>query len=372
MIKNLSSLLPAYLHSDIIFSTFAIFISIISVNPAKAQLIDSGEILRAGADDANVLLKEYLKPFGGGFGADLNSGWFTSAKPLDKFGFELLATVSASLVPEKDRLFNVSALNLKTVNLLRGPNQTPTAFGENEIETSTLGTVVENEEIFSFVMPEGSGYHFVPAPMAQFSLGLPGNSQISIRYTPAITIDSDYTFKIFGIGGIIGLNSLFFNDQLPFDLSIQAGIMDLFADADYQVQPIEDPDVENSYPESHWEDQGIDFNSYSFTANILAGKHYSILSLYAGIGYQSASTKINTRGSYPVVVPKSGSVEPGEPLNEIQSIDEPINFTLKGVNNFHAVGGLRLKLAVFSISASYTLAEYPTLKAGLGIIVGSE
>lgn len=139
------------------FSLFFLLLYLIPVVPVKAQLFESGQILRAGAEDANLLLKGYLKSFGGGFGADLNSGWFTSAKPLEKFGFDLRATGSTiSFVPPKDRVFDVSQLGLKTVRVLDGPDKTPTAFGDDTDNTSRLGTTFFNsdtqqqEELFSF------------------------------------------------------------------------------------------------------------------------------------------------------------------------------------------------------------------------------
>lgn len=349
---------------------FSFLLILVLVKPAKGQLLDSGEILRAGSEDANLLLQEYLKPFGGGFGADLNSGWIISAKPLAKYGFDLRISASASFVPEKHQLFDVTDLNLRTVRLLEGPAQTPTAFGNDETETSILGSVVDQAEIFSFKMPEGSGYHFVPAPMAQLSIGLPGHTQINIRYTPTVEIDNEYHFRVFGIGGMVGLNQLLFDNHLPIDLSLQAGLMDLNADAALDVRPEDNPDVENSYPDSQWDGQGLDFNAKSFVTNVIVGKQFSALTLFGGIGYQTASTKIKTRGSYPVIFPKSDPPDSG-PSEEIKSINNPLDFRLDGVNKLHALGGFQLKIAFISISAAYTIAEYPTLRAGVGIIIGS-
>lgn len=364
-------LYPSPFKKSSLKSILFLFLAITIAPPLQAQLFDSGQILRAGTEDANLLLKEYLKPFGGGFGADLNSGWFSSAKPLKKFGFDLRVTAAASFIPPKDRFFDVTQLDLNTVRRLEGPVETPTAFGDENIQTSTLGATYFNsetnqrEELFSFDMPEGSGYHFVPAPMAQFSFGLPGHTQVTLRYTPTITIESEYEFNILGIGGMVGLNPLLFNDTLPIDLSLQAGLMDLNANAHFEVRPKDDTDVENSYPDSNWDGQGVEFDTKTFATNLLAGKQFSALSLFAGVGYQYASTKIKTYGSYPIVVPNDNSSS--EQTQEIQSVDDPINFTLDGANTVHILGGFELKVSFISISAAYTLAEYPTLRAGVGI-----
>lgn len=144
-------------------------------------------------------------------------------------------------------------------------------------------------------MPEGSGYHFVPAPMAQFSLGLPGDTQVTLRYSPEVVIENDYRLRVFGIGGMVGLNQLFFAGQLPIDLSIQAGTMDLSTNAQFNVLPLKREHIENIYPDSHWDGQAINFDTNTFTTNVLIGKKFSILSLFGGVGYQYASTKITTR-----------------------------------------------------------------------------
>jgi len=355
---------------------FLLPLTFLIYNPAYSQVDNAGDILRAGSEDAEVLLTEYLKPFGSGFGADLNSGWFTSARPLKTFGFDLRVSVSASFVPVYDRSFDVSTLNLNAVQLLDGPSETPTVFGD-DTATSRLGSTdfndsnQLNEEIFSFNMPKGSGYHLVPAPMAQFSLGLPGHTQATLRYSPELVIDNDYSVRIFGIGGLIGLNQLLFNDRLPFDLSIQGGMMDLSANAKFEVLPPEDDHIQNDYPDSEWEGQAINFDTNTFTTNLVIGKRFSILSLFGGVGYQHSSTDITTKGPYPVVIPHLDGTNPGGTTHQIQSVSVPINITLDGANEIHGLGGLRLKLGFISISTSYTVAEYSTLRASVGIMIRS-
>src|SRR5690625_6230473 len=56
-------------------------------HPAVAQIKSAGEIVRGGQADAQTLFQEYLKPYADGLGANLNSGWFSRAKPNDAFKF---------------------------------------------------------------------------------------------------------------------------------------------------------------------------------------------------------------------------------------------------------------------------------------------
>lgn len=169
---------------------------------------------------------------------------------------------------------------------------------------------------------------------------------------------------------MVGLNPLLFNSSLPFDLSLQAGIMNLNADAEFDVRPEKD-DVENPYPDTHWNGQAIDFHSKTFAMNLLAGKKISALSLFTGIGYQYATTSIKTIGSYPIVVTNDDPDSESGATEEIQSLDDPINLTLDGVNNVHLMGGFQLKIAFISISTAFTVAKCPTFRAGIGIMFRS-
>ncbi|MDZ7719571.1 MAG: DUF6588 family protein [Balneolaceae bacterium] len=207
--------------------------------------------------------------------------------------------------------------------------------------------------------------------MAQFSLGLPGAAQVTLRYSPEVVIDNDYTLRVFGIGGLVGLNQLFFDDQLPIDISLQAGIMDLSGYANLNVLPPDDEQMENQFPDSHWDGQAINLDTNTFTANVIIGKKLSFLSLFGGVGYQYASTNITSEGRYPFVVPVEDERSASSTTHEVQSINVPVNITLDGANKMHGVAGLQLNLEILSISASYTVAEYSTVKAGIGIMIRS-
>lgn len=355
------------------YSFLVIFLFIST--PAYAQVENSGQILRAGTDDAQILLQEYLKPFGRGFGADMNSGWFTSARPLKTFEFDLRASVSASIVPVKDRTFNISELNLQSVQLLDGPAETPTVFGDN-VATTILGSAgshssQQNEETYTFTMPAGSGYHLVPSPMAQLSVGLPGHTQTTIRYSPEVIIERDYSVRLFGIGGLAGINQLLFNGQLPIDISLQAGFMNLKARADFNILPPEQAHIEDRFPDSHWEGQAINLETNTFTSNLILSKAFSYLSIFGAVGYQNASTSIITEGPYPIVMPLTEDDRPSpNKTHEIQSVGIPIHLSLDGANSIHVISGLQLTLGTVSFSTSYSFSEYSTIRASIGMILG--
>src|SRR5699024_12482813 len=112
--------------------------AILIAYPAQsvAQLGDAGAILRAGKQDANTLLKAYFKPAGKGFGSDLNSGWFNTAKTHSTLGFGISVNASVARVPGADRTFNVQDLNLERIEYVKDQSaspMTPTAFDRKSV-----------------------------------------------------------------------------------------------------------------------------------------------------------------------------------------------------------------------------------------------
>ena len=91
-----------------------------AITPAKAQFGDIGAFLEAGANDASILTREYIKPFPTGFGTGLNAGFTESAAPKKLFGFSLQIRPSVAVVPSGDQSFDISALNLEKIRVASG------------------------------------------------------------------------------------------------------------------------------------------------------------------------------------------------------------------------------------------------------------
>jgi len=363
--------------SLLLFAT-CLLISLAGVNTATAQFDDAGEILRSGTNDANLLLKEYLRPFANGFGADLNSGWINTARPYGVLGFDLRISAGIAIVPTGDRSFNVDELNFENLERVDGPSEAQTAFGE-DVQGPEMGVFGTNpftglrQEITSFTMPEGTGYPYVPAPMIQGTVGIIKDTDISLRYMPTVTVE-DINTSLFGFGVKHGLNQwLPGGSVLPVDLSIQLGYTNLTSDFGFEVNPEEGQDIYNPYAgnPSLWDDQSLELEASGFTGNLLVGKNLPIISVYGGIGFQTSSMTLNSPGSYPVTVfnedynPVDGSEETREKI--VERLDEPIDLSFDGSNSVHAMAGFRLRLAILTISGSYTLSNYPVANIGVGI-----
>lgn len=350
--------------------------------PAFAQLEDVGSIIQSGTADANTLIRAYLKPFGSGFGAGLNTGWTNTAKPHRKLGFDITVSAGLVAVPDAEKTFDVTQLGLQRLQYESGPTISQTINGAGE-QGSTLaayttidpdgpgGIAPQQYQLAEFTMPQGSGFGFVPAPMIKAGIGTIKNTDIMIRYTPEIDIGDFGTFKLFGIGAKHGINQWLPGGKLiPVDISVMFGYTGLEVSSGFEVTPADvmqaPANTENPYGASQWEGQGIELTTDAWTVNALVGKTLPVVSVYGGVGFEASTFNIRTPGSYPTVIPNESATGQDD-LLIVNAVDEPLDVEIKGDNGFHVLAGFRVRFTVLHISASYTLAKYSTANVGFGI-----
>lgn len=346
---------------------------------ANAQLGDAGEILKAGASDANKLMQAYLNPFGKGFGAAMNTGWFTSAAPHKTLGFDLSVSAGVAIVPSGDLKFNVNDLGLTTLELKSGTSaETGTLSGDKN--TDTVFEIYADDPsnpgneilLTSFDMPGGVGIGYVPSPVIQASVGIIKDTDISLRFAPETEIGDFGSIGMFGFGIKHGLNQWIpGGGLLPVDLSVQFGYSSLKMDGNFDVTPDVDGQTYNPFPASTWEGQGVAFEATGYTFNVIAGKKLPVIGGYVGVGYESSTTTVGTPGSYPItsINPNYDPSSTAESTREkiIEKIDEPLDLEFTGDNSFRAFAGVEIKLFVLKIFANYTLSTYSAVNAGVGI-----
>ncbi|MFU8813054.1 MAG: DUF6588 family protein [Balneolaceae bacterium] len=345
-----------------------------SVQTATAQIDNIGEILRSGTADANLLLGEYIRPYSNGFGADLNTGWNTRAKPYRTLAFDLRVSAAAAFVPNSDQRFDVRSLPLQEVEVFSTNSITPTAAGSDRSTGVIIGQkfqdpITGNEEtLFEFEMPSGSGFSLAPAPMIQATVGLIRDTEVALRWVPTISVpDTDARVDMIGFGIKHGINQYIPGGSLlPIDLAIQYGYTRFDLEVDLDERPDGDPTIRNDFDNSEWDGQQVDIESSGYTLNLLVGKNFPIFSVFGGVGIQSSNTTVVSKGNYPLVVPNEDA-GPGDPRSRaIESLSEPVNLDLDGSNSVHALAGFRVRLAILSISGSYTISDYPVANVSVG------
>ncbi len=350
----------------------------IQTTASYAQMGDVGRILQSSADDANILVQEYLKPFGSGFGASLNSGWTNTARPHKKFGFDLTVSTGLATVPTADKTFDITQIGLQELEVENGPSTLQTINGNRDAQTTTLAayeTINGNEEkLFEFDMPKGTGFGYVPAPEIKGAIGLIKDTEIMFRYVPQVEIGNYGTFDQFGFGAKHGINQwLPGGNLLPVDLSLMAGYTKQTVSAGFSLtgEDIRDPQTTEPYdgPSDTWDGQEIRIQTNAYTVNALVGKTLPVISVYGGVGYEASTMAIATPGNYPTIGenPDFNGGSSGEKPLIVKTMPSPIDVEIEGKNGFHALAGFRLKFAVIHLTASYKLANYSTFNAGLGI-----
>lgn len=339
---------------------FAILI-LLSFNPqsANAQYDEIGILLRAGAEDAKTLVKAYLEPIGGGIGGGLSTGWFTSASVHKPLGFSIQIRGSLAIVPKADRQFDIAALPLN-VTRAADPSNTlsPTVGGTDEWGPEVVVTK-NGKELARFHLPPGSGYHVVPAPMVQASVGLIANTDAIVRFIPEVQIGDYGKFSMWGLGLKHEITGWLPNENnFPIDISIMAGYTSIDLSAFLNLDPLSDAKPDPNY-KGNYANQKVLTSFDNFTAKIIVGKSWRFLDIYAAAGYATTTFTVALSGDYPVPVPTETGLQ-------TKTITDPFKYTQEVENSYSLTAGVTFKLFFFDIFAQYTLAEYPVFNAGIG------
>ncbi len=334
------------------YSLLCFTLVVLTCFETRAQDVD--QLLRDNIADGKKLIEGYISPFMKSVSSGLNQGWYNTAKPHKIAGFDLTFTGSAMTIPTDELFYNVSALGLTSVQLSQNspdfPNA-PTIFGPNR-KPVYFPTDAPSE---TFEGPAGIdlkgelGKNWMPVPMVGLGFGLPMNTDIKIRFIPNVKLGDDGNVRMFGIGVMHDIKQYIPGLKLlPFDLSGFVGYTRLQLDYAYT------PDASDQTSE----DTRGEFAMNATTIQGLISKKVSVLTVYGGAGYNIARSNIGMLGKWDVN--GDGEIQPEE-------ID-PVNLRF-AASGPRATVGFRLKLAVFTLHADYTLQRYNALTVGFGINV---
>lgn len=331
------------------FFTLLILVFIAVSFQANAQG-DIDKFLEESVEDGEKLIGAYISPAIKAFSLGMNQGWYNTAKPHKIAGVDLTFTGSLMKVPSGDQLFdagNLGLTNVTVVNPVTGLKSTdqsmPTILGPDTpatlSSTSTLGNTLDDFEAPSG-LDLGSDVKFLknkmPAAMLQLGFGLPKGTDIKLRLVPKVSLGSDGKYNLFGIGvmhdvkqHIPGLKNL------PFDLSA------LVAYTKMKLDVALDPGQ-----------SGL-FEVKSTTIQGIISKKLSVVTFYGGLGYNIAKSKLALLGDFDI----NGT-----------TFTNPVDLSF-AASGMRLTTGMRLKLAVFTFHADYTVQKYNALTVGFGINV---
>lgn len=311
---------------------------------------DMDVYLKAGADDASKLIESYISPVMKSFGYGINNGWYNTAKPHKTLGFDLTVTAHLVYAPKASQYFTFNNSDYSNIRLASGQSaEAPTAFGPNEegpeleiLDEDGNATGTTFNSINGLGLKEEIGMNAVPVPMAQLGIGIAKNTDLKLRYIPKMNFD-DGEIGLWGIGVMHDVKQWIPGiKMLPFDLSALVGYTKLTAGYDMEG-------------EIDGKDQRAELVASGFTVQGIISKKISVLTLYGAVGYNSVKSSIKVNGTYELE-------DYSEPLVD------PVDLAF-GEGSLRATAGFRLKLAILTLHADYTLNKYPILTAGVGFSV---
>lgn len=359
--------------NKLLLKRFGVLISslLIISSVSFSQFFDefNTDFLRGGPADGVTFLKKYITPWVDAFGAGLNAGWYNTAKPHKLAGFDITLNFSVGMVPPSSTTFDVSKIGLTT---LTGTGTASTIAGPST-SGPTLTATEGGVTLASFKTPPGTNWKYVPIPMAQIGFGLPLGTEVKGRFIPKIPI-GDGDLSLWGIGLMHGLVQYLPGSKLlPFDVSLFGGYTKLQGNIPLNLKP------DNSYtwayttiiPLTAFDGQNLNLSVEALNVGLIASLNLPVVTLYGGLGYSKTNTEMKLTGKFPIPVLSSTPLpihaEYNETKNSLLNGSDFKNLNIENFSGLRANIGLRIKLAVITIHADYTRAQYNVLSGGLGV-----
>lgn len=292
------------------------------------------QVLVDNVNDAKSFLQAYLNPLGNGLGAITNNGWYNTARPHKLLGFDATVTLSFLNISNEKKSFNPNSIS----NFSSSSTSTPTVLGKGN------GATVEyqGEE---FKLPNQSPlFSILALPNLNLGLGIFKKTEINGRFIPNYKYDAGFIGKgeinMWGVGFKHDLLQWIpvIGNTIPLSLSLQAAHTQMTSEISILDQP-------------------VNMDIQATNINLIISKNILMVCGYASIGYNSSSTTFKAGEN----ITNSNSLN----LDELE-ITLPIEMEFETVNEIRANIGLKLSLAVITVSANHTISEYPVTTIGVG------
>lgn len=337
--------------SRILISLMCLYAMSLQAQENVAKFFPVAAVPTGGEENLHKLLKGYLAPVAEDFGSLSNSGWYTTAATHSRWGFDLNVTVNNITINSEAKTF--APVSLNGIQYLDGDTPLQTVYGKEGVHPQFEYTEgANNGDNFQGAdgsdpgkeLPVGS----LAVPTMQLGVGILKGTDLYIRYTPTIEILGTELGN-WGVGVKHDIKQHFGAiSELPFSLSVFAGYTKLKATTDL-----------SGYYTGEGQ-EGVAQTS-SYTIQVLVGKQIKVLSLYAGIGYNSSKTEYDINGSYFVNTTDNGSTLYG-PV----TLTDPYSDSFSK-SSVRATAGMRLKFGPVMLNGDYTmLSKRSILTAGFG------
>ncbi len=337
------------------YRTALLFACVAMLSSPVAAQEEIDQLLSESLDDGEKLIGAYVSPFMKSVSLGLNQGWYNTAKPHKIVGIDITVTANAMTIPKDELFYEPAKLGLERVGLnddSPGYPKAPTLLGK---DNAPVFDVLDNDgdptgETFEgppgLNLEEEIGKAWIPVPMAQVGIGLPKSTDLKVRFTPTIDLGDNGSLKIIGFGVMHDIKQWIPGiKNLPFDLSGFVGYTKFKLDASFEGE------IDGADQRGH-------FEMNATTIQGVISKKFSVVTFYGGLGYNIAKSNLAMRGWYDV------DEDNNRDTGEVNPID--LKFAASGPR---ATLGMRLKLAILTLHADYTLQKYKCLTVGVGLSV---
>ncbi len=344
----------------------------ISTNTSFAQ-DDVSELIKSSPADATKLIAAYLSPLFKGFGIGLNSGWNNTAATRGIGRFEVRVSASGAIVPTSCKTYDITKLGLSSqISVASGGNIAPTVGGSSTASTPVInvksgsGTVLE-----SFSLPQGAGLPLIPAPQVQASVGLPRSIDVTLRLMPKLKLGDAGEIGMIGGGVKVDLLKVLSKttDKIaPFSVAVAIG----YTKFDYSLG-LHVPVPNGAVPKDV--SQVKDFTTQQISAKFSGTSFEAIISKkllfftpFLSVGYMSAKTDVGLKGNYPIVT--DGVAVGATVVKQYSSFTDPISIKQTDISGLNTTVGFKMNLLILRIFGSYSIGEYNSVNAGIGLGIG--
>lgn len=330
---------------------------------AKAQSDDGiSSLFKGGPSDVNKLINAYATPLFKGFGNSLNGGWTNTAQTQRFLHFSLRITASATMIPGKDKSFDINSLGLANIKPT-GQSTAATFGGDKNLAAGIVYKDPNSGATYTTTLPKGVT-QYVPAPQIQLTVGLVKHTDLSIRFIPTTKITDDVgSVGMFGFGVKHDLIQDFAKKGAikPFDLAVAFGYTHLTYRKSLDVKPDAGSAVVGN---TDFSNQKLEGNFNGINASVILSKKLLFFTPFVAVGYQKSTTDVILKGNYPFV---TGAIA-NKPVYTTQVDPISISGSNAGLSGTYANLGFQLNLSVFRLYASYTASStsYNSANAGIG------
>jgi hypothetical protein len=344
----------------------SLMISLFVFTSLSFSQFDKVDFLKTAPADGVKYLQAYISPWANAFGAGLNGGWYNTAKPHKLLGFDITAGVNVGLVPSSAETFDISSIGLSSS--ITGTGKMPTVAGPKS-DGQVIKYNVSGVELASFNAPGGTAWKYIPVPTAQVGIGLPLGTELKVRFIPKINI-KDGDISLWGVGLVHSIMQYIpGNKLLPFDVSLFGGYTKLTANVPVNLKPGTPVNYTAAYnPATSFNDQNLQAKVSALNISAIASLNLPVITFYGGLGYCKTKTNMNLSGNFPLPA-LATTPTPHSEYND-SGVKKGADFPSMSIENFSGLRaniGFRIKLAVITIHADYTRAQYNVISTGLGI-----